>query len=651
MTGWSSATENGAVLPLPGVDYSRHGVHSRHPFACRECESLADVGRDLVDTLYYGDNLEILSRFISDETVDLIYLDPPFNKNKAYSLIFRDESGRTSDAQLATFEDYWHWGPTPARHYEYLTNSAEHGGRVPHGVSDLVGALHSAIRPSPMLAYIVEMTSRMVELRRVLKPTGSLYLHCDPTASHYLRLILDALFGPEHFLSEIVWRRTTTHSDAKKWSPDADRILVYAKSPRFTFHPQFGAHDARYVRENYRHKEPDGRIYRLDNIASPNERPNLMYEWRGHQPPAKGWRFARDTMERLDAEGRIWYPDSTAKRPKVKRYLAEMPGSRIGEVWTDLQNVHPWSKERRPYPTQKPVTLLRRIIEASSNPGDLVLDPFCGCGTTIEAVYPRGSTEPDRQWIGIDNSDLAVRVIRARMRARGIEVPVFDWPTEMAGVERMVEAPGGRYRFEDWALNRLGLPENRRGGDGGRDGRIAFTTPTGRVESIIVSVKSGHIGPSVLRDLRGTMQDAKAVMGLLFTFKEPTEAMRREAASAGFYRAPDGHQYPRLVIYTVRELFDGHRPELPSHHGVQQAVWSLPTASRPVRLRPVRQAAISPRAAAPANAESQFASHVRERYAAASTAEEGTLSPDVEGSTPTEAHEPEHAGREGDTDS
>lgn len=428
------------------------------PGSLRQCTDSACVadhgaGADLIDTLYYGDNLEILQRFVSDETVDLVYLDQPFNKNKAYSLIFRDESGRTSDAQLATLEDYWHWGPTPSRHYDYLTNSGVHEGRVPHGVSDLMGALHSSIRPSPLLAYLVEMTTRLLELHRVLRPTGSLYLHCDPTASHYLKVVLDAVFGPENYRSEITWQRTNIHNDSKEWSAVSDRLLYYLKDIRapFTWNAPRFPHSVEHVQSKYRNQDPDGRAYTLSDMRSPNPRPNLMYDWKGFQPHANGWAYSRATMERLDAEGRIWYPDSKDKRPRLKRYLDEMPGTVMTNVWTDINPINSQAHERLGYPTQKPVALLDRIIRASSNPGDVVLDPFCGCGTAIEACVSAG-----RKWIGIDISNLAVEVICDRMEALGMDIALFDWPTELDGVRRMVEAPGGRHRFEAWALTRLG---------------------------------------------------------------------------------------------------------------------------------------------------------------------------------------------------
>jgi DNA modification methylase len=394
---------------------------------------MAPTGRDLVDWLYYGDNLDVLTRFISDESVDLVYLDPPFNKNAAYSVIFRDESGRSSDAQRATLEDYWHWGPTPARHYQYLTNSAEHGGAVPSAVSDLIGAMHSAIRPSPLLAYLVEMSVRLVGLRRVLKSTGSLYLHCDPTASHYLRLLLDAIFGPHNFRNEIIWKRTSGHSDAKAFGPVHDVILYCVKSAAAPWYPSYQAYDPAYVDAFYRYRDPDGRAFMSGDLTAAGlSGGGYEYDWRGVR---RVWRVSRDKMTELDAAGRIFYTRSGF--PRMKRYFDEAKGLPIQDVWTDIEPVRSWHQESLPYPTQKPVALLDRVIQASSKPGDVILDPFCGCGTAIESAVSQG-----RRWIGIDISNLAIEVIQARMAKRGIKVPVFDWPTEMDGVRRMVTAEG-----------------------------------------------------------------------------------------------------------------------------------------------------------------------------------------------------------------
>jgi site-specific DNA-methyltransferase (adenine-specific) len=577
------------------------------------------IGRDLINTLYYGDNLEILSRFISDETVDVVYLDPPFNKNKAYSVIFRDESGRTSDAQMATFEDYWHWGPTPARHYEFLTNSSENGGRISSPVSELIGSLHSAIRPSPLLAYLVEMCVRLVELRRVLKATGTLYLHCDPTASHYLKLLLDAIFGPTNFLNEIVWRRSTPKGNTtRRLTRNHDVILSYTKDARMaTWHPQHLPGAPGRTATKYSLRDADGRAYQATSLLNPNpDRPNLVYEFKG---VTRTWRWTQERMAAADQAGLILTPKGGGV-PRFKRYLDEQKGIALDDVWTDIQAVNAMARERLGYPTQKPVALLNRIIEASSKPGDIILDPFCGCGTAIASALGRG-----RRWIGIDISNLAVQVIQDRMARIGIEVPVFDWPTEMDGVRRMIESPGGRHRFEAWALTRLNAQPVRelggKGSDQGIDGRIRFTLPSGRVETIIVSVKSGHVGSPAVRDLKGTVQREHAAMGLLFTLQEPGMPMKTEAATAGFFRGPSGVQYPRIVLHTVSELLEhGQLPNLPSHHGAQSEMWPPPIASGSVRVQPApRPAHLSPAGPNPPNFPAA-AREIRQAYSRRSDA-------------------------------
>jgi site-specific DNA-methyltransferase (adenine-specific) len=518
------------------------------------------------NVLYYGDNLDILRRYVPDASVDLIYLDPPFNSNRDYNVIFRDESGNATDAQLLAFEDTWHWGPSAESTYRYLTNTAHHEGRVPDKVSTIIAALRSGIGSNQMMAYLVEMAVRLVELHRVLKPTGSLYLHCDPTASHYLKVVLDSIFGPDRFLADIIWKRTTTHSDAKRWSPDTDNILAYSKGAKFYFEPQFVPHDPEYLASDYRYVESDGRVYRLGDIASPNPRPNLMYEWKGHKPPAKGWRFSQETMERLDGEGRIWYPDSKDKRPKVKRYLEEMKGARTGSLWTDIPNVHPWSNERLGWQTQKPVPLLERIINASSRAGDVILDPFCGCGTALIAAQTTG-----RRWIGIDITYLSIAVMKARLKDTfGIEVQVIGQPTEVEGARQLAQGDDGRYQFQWWALNLIDARPlggmEKKGADRGIDGRVTFTIgPKGEMGQALVSVKSGKVNSSMVRDLKGTVEREKAEIGVFITLEEPSSEMKLEATTAGVYTSPiDGRDYPRIQILTIADLLEeGRKPMLP----------------------------------------------------------------------------------------
>jgi site-specific DNA-methyltransferase (adenine-specific) len=580
--------------------------------------SPAPIGRDLLNTLYYGENLEVLQRFISSDSVDLIYLDPPFNKNTSFSVIFRDESGRTSDAQLASFEDYWHWGPTPAQHYEYLTNSALHEGRVPQRLSALVGALHSSIRPSPLLAYLVEMGTRLVELHRVLKPTGSLFFHCDPTASHYIKLILDAIFDPRRFVAEIIWKRTSSHNDPRRPGRIHDTLLYYSKTEERTWNPVHMPLDPGYVDKVYAYEDDRGR-YRLADLTAPGTATTRRFEWRGVTPPAHlGWRYSHARLEKLLADGRIQLKkDGRPSLNGLKRYLDDSKGRPIQSIWTDIPNVTGISREKIGWPTQKPKALLERVIASASNPDDIVLDPFCGCGTAIEASVAQG-----RRWVGIDHSRLARLVIVERLAKIGVAVPVFWWPTELDGVREMAESrPDGRHRFEAWALTRLGAQPVRelgaKGADEGIDGRIVFTGQGGRLETILVSVKSGHVSSAAVRDLKGTMDRERAAMGLIFTLQEPTAPMVKELAAAGFYRSPiDGRQYPRIVVHTVRDVVvEGRLPELPTRFGVQPAFWPLPTISPAVRLRRPKRAA-EERPGTPATVPADLSPLVRAPYVA-----------------------------------
>ena len=522
------------------------------------------------DLLYYGDNLDILRRYIPDESVDLVYLDPPFNSNRDYNVIFKDESGRKSDAQLLAFEDTWHWGPDAESQYAYLTQTARNQGRVPATVSTIVAALRSGIGENQMMAYLVEMAVRLVELRRVLKPTGSLYLHCDPTASHYLRVLLDAVFDPVNFRSEITWQRTNVHNDSKGWSAVADNILYYVAGPnRYTWNPVRLPYSEEYLASKYRYREPDGRLYRLSDMRSPNPRPNLTYDWKGFKPHANGWAYSRETMERLDAEGRIWYPKDPSKRPYLKRYLDDMPGTVITNVWTDIDPINSMARERLGYPTQKPVALLERILEASSNAGDIVLDPFCGCGTALVAAQKLG-----RHWIGIDVTYLSIAVMRARLKdSFGLaDVEVVGQPTEVEGARAMLVGTGleGQYQFQWWALDLIGAQPmggaQRKGADRGIDGVINFSTgPRGEVGRALVSVKSGGVNSSQVRDLKGVLDREKAEIGLFVTLEEPSAPMHLEATTAGVYHSElSGREYPRIQILTIRELLDEHRrPDLP----------------------------------------------------------------------------------------
>jgi DNA modification methylase len=555
------------------------------------------------NVLYYGDNLDILRRYLPDASVDLIYLDPPFNSNRDYNVIFRDESGNRSDAQLLAFEDTWHWGPSAEHTYRYLTNTAYHEGRVPDKVSTIIAALRSGIGENQMMAYLVEMAVRLVELHRVLKPTGSLYLHCDPTASHYLKILLDPIFGPEQFRNEIVWRRTATHGKAKRFGPIHDTILFYSKTDSFKWTQPRRPHMKQHVESYFVQDEKGWRTNYYGNVLTGSGRRGgeSGTPWRGFDPTAKDRHWAipgalaqdldedlsgltqHQKLDRLYALGMITITPGQAW-PMYQRYLKPEDGQTIGDIWAyqpytegtvfgsdggideDVRWLSPQDRERLGWDTQKPVGLLERIIDASSDPGDVVLDPFCGCGTAVIAAE---STK--RRWIGIDITYLSIAVMKARLKdSFAIDVPVIGQPTEVEGARQLAQGDDGRYQFQWWALNLIDARPlggvEKKGADRGIDGRITFTIgPNGEMGQALVSVKSGHVNSSMIRDLKGTIEREGAQIGLFITLEEATREMQLEATTAGVYTSPiDGRDYPRIQILTIRELLDEHKkPILP----------------------------------------------------------------------------------------
>lgn len=507
------------------------------------------------NTLYYGDNLDILRRYIADETVDLVYLDPPFNSNASYNVLFKEKDGSQAASQIRAFDDTWTWTHESERQWQ---ETVEAGGKV----SQALQAFRQLLGTNDMLAYLTMMAPRLVELRRVLKPTGSLYLHCDPTASHYLKVLLDAVFGARMFLNEVTWKRTHAHGDPRRrFARVSDCLLFYGRTERALFNRQHLPYSEGYTERHYTHTDDAGRRYQLVTLRSPHPRPNLTYDYKGYKPHPNGWAVSREKMEQLDREGRLHFPSSPGGAIREKYFLDEMAGVVAGDIWSDIPPISAQAAERLGYPTQKPEALLERIISASSNEGDLVLDPFCGCGTTVAAAQKLG-----RRWIGIDVTYLAIGLIRRRLEdSFGPEVvedcEVVGEPTTAQDAAALAEQD--KFQFEWWALDLVHArpADPKKGPDHGIDGRIYFHDEAvgGKTKQVIVSVKGGAVHSSHIRDLAGTVEREKAAFGALLTLKEPTKHMREEAASAGFYTAPWNPQIkvPRIQIFTIAEVLDG----------------------------------------------------------------------------------------------
>lgn len=507
--------------------------------------------------LYYGDNLEVLrdTAQFPDASVDLVYLDPPFNSNAGYNVLFKSAQGTNggsgADASIEAFGDTWTWGPSSSAAMLDIASGTNRPLTV------MMQAMHSALGDSPLMAYLAMMAVRLVELHRVLKPTGSLYLHCDPTASHYLKLVLDAVFGAENFRNEIVWKRSHPKGHAfTRFATSHDVIFAYAKDrSRTTWNPIWLEHPADRAEAQYANKDDDGRRYQLTSLLNPNtNRPNLTYEFKG---VTKVWRWTRDRMEEADKEGRIVIPKGGKGIPRYKRYLDEQLGIPAGDFWDDIPIAA--GRERLGYPTQKPRALLERIIAASSNPGDVVLDPFCGCGTAVDAAQKLG-----RRWIGIDVTHIAIGMIEDRMRSGypGIAFETIGVPRDLASAERL--AADDPHQFQQWVCWQVGgFPREKKGGDKGVDGWFNYLTDQNRIATGVIGVKAGdNVNPGMVRDLGQVMKRDGHAFGLFVMKGLPTKGMREEAASHPLVETQWG-RFPALQIVTLAELMHGHRPKLP----------------------------------------------------------------------------------------
>lgn len=508
--------------------------------------------------MYYGDNLDILRKYIKDESVDLIYLDPPFNSNTNYNVLFKNKDNSASPAQIRAFKDTWTWSSESELAYDQLMETKI--GVIIKGLREIVGT-------NNLMAYLVMMAIRILELYRILKNTGSMYLHCDPTASHYLKIILDAIFDVKNFRNEIVWKKTNSpKAQSSDFGKQHDIILRYSKTYNYTYQQIKRPLDAK-SKKPFNHDDCDDRgLYQTIALSNTTESGGFAkmktWEWRGVNAR---WIYGKEQLEKWWKDNRIYKTKNGGYRKKDYLSEKEIRGILVSDIWVDVDVSPIQSGERLKYPTQKPLSLLERIIKASSKEGNVVLDPFCGCGTAVIA-----SQKLNRNWIGIDITHLAINLIEKRLDdSFGIQAQVIGVPQSLDAAQRL--ADDDKFQFEIWAINLIpNLHANKKQvGDKGIDGKgnIAvgydkYNKP--KYETIIASVKGGGINPSMVRDLVGTVQSEDAVFGIFICIKKPTKKMFEAAAKGGVYTTPFGIKYPKVQIYTIRDYFDGKKPNIPN---------------------------------------------------------------------------------------
>lgn len=531
-----------------------------------------------MNQLYYGDNLDALREKIADESVDLIYLDPPFNSKRDYNLLFKSRKGEASEAQVEAFKDSWQWGVQAEREHDELLRQKN------TEVALLIRALREFLGESDVMAYLTMMANRLLEMHRVLKPTGSLYLHCDPTAAHYLKILLDAVFGKDRFLNDITWKRTGAHGSARRFGPVHDTIFLYAKSANFVWTFPTTAHAEDYIEQHFKQADDDGRKFQAITLTGSGIRHGESGKpWRGVNPTAVGrhWAIPGEVMERyhltgvsvqarldaLDEAGLIFWPKSGQGTPRLKWYADELGGMAISDVWSDIAPIGAQAAERLGYPTQKPLALLERIISASSNEGDVVLDPFCGCGTAVHAAQ-----KLKRKWIGIDITHLAISLIEKRLKdafGKRCKYEVHGTPQDVEAARDL--AKRDKYQFQWWAVSLVEAQPfqgRKKGADTGVDGLKFFRDLDKQdARKIVVSVKGGeNLKADDVRSLMAVRERETAEIALFLSLETPTKGMIADAASAGFFESATGKKYPRVQLLTIEGLLSGRqRAEHPDH--------------------------------------------------------------------------------------
>ena len=475
---------------------------------------------------------------IPDASVDLIYLDPPFNSKRIYN-------ASMGGAQWEAFNDTWQWHEAIEDFHEVASDP---------DLAPVMEGLRTILGESPNLAYLSYMANRLRECHRVLKDTGSIYLHCDPTMSHYLKVVMDGVFGRNKFRNEIVWKRTSSHNDAKVLGSVHDIVFQYSKSSTYIYNRQYVPYDEGYIERRYRNADEDGRKWMDDNLSAKGlSGGGYEYEYRG---VSSLWRVPLSRMKELDITGRLHFTSRGGIR--IKRYLDEMKGLPLSDVWTDISPVNSQARERLGYPTQKPVALLERIIKANSDVGHVVLDPFCGCGTTIHAAQ-----NLDRQWIGIDVCVKACQVIEHRIQQHfdslWSDVEYVGFPKTADDAKELAHLD--KFKFEKWAVSLTPYMEanKKQRGDGGIDGRGRLAIRKGQFIDLVSQAKGGNTSPGDVQAFNGARQQVKADLGIFTCFQDKvTTGMRNVAVNAGRFM-----DVPTIQIYTVEDFFENRLPQFP----------------------------------------------------------------------------------------
>ena len=530
-----------------------------------------------MNKLWYGDNLTIMQN-MGKHSVDLIYLDPPFNSKQNYNLLYKTMTGKPVPEQVEAFCDTWEMDAQKeaiARSMPVLMR--EHG--VDDYYVDFWRLWMQALRTSQphLLAYLIFMVQRLLHMKSILRPTGSIYLHCDPTASHYIKVMMDGIFGHDNFRNEIIWKRTAAHGGSRRWGPIHDTILFYSATDKFTWNRVFQDYDKDYLKQAYKESDSRGSFQAVSLTGAGTRSGDSGKPWRGVDPTAVGRHWAipirslqaaypdtdlgvfntQEKLDLLDKAGLVSWP-SRGSVPRHKRYSDENPGVPLQDIITDIGAVSSQAKDRLGYPTQKPVKLLERIIEASSNKGDIVFDPFCGCGTTIYAAE-----RTQRKWIGCDIAILSIKLVREVLSesyrlVEGKHYIVDGIPTSVEGAQELFDHDPST--FQNWFVERVGgFPMQRKSADRGIDGRIYFETRDG-LREMMIQVKGGkHVRPTDVRDLRGVLErESNAEMAGFLSITPPTKAMTSEAAEAGTYEYA-GRQYPRIQFLTTKDVLEDKR--------------------------------------------------------------------------------------------